>query len=1049
MIGNKIEPFKFWCQKVLPNVYDDSLSYYEYLCKLNEYLNEVIEQINTLTDNMSDYETDLSQQWLDYKTDLTEQWTTYKNYIDNYFDNLNVQTEINNKLDAMASDGTLDALIQPYVNSEIATQVSAWLRENVDPVGSAVTIDKTLTISDSAADAKVVGDAINEINNKINNLSLVPNVANKNINNVVGEVATLTNSLIRATTSRFKIDGQHKFSIKEAYVDDYSFKYVETDDDNVITKRGSSFITEYNLPTVGRYIYIILRKNDDSEIDPSIFYTIVDTNYNFNSTSRFADVLNDNLENLQDEIDAIQSSNEIVSFKGDISNNDNYNDYLNAGIYRATINNTYVNCPFDGINNTLVVFRGDSEEQVSANLTVQVCYSAYNDVANRYKTSNGWSDWEYDFKVKSRNKKLGLYYKNSYASNNLLYQNISDVRISTDKFYCYQESYIKIKESYTDTYCFHIVWWIGDTVYGSLSNQYSSYKLASGRYYIVVLKKLDNSALSINDFYTVFEDNVNLNSAMIYIDETIKQSDRTGIYGIEFNYKSKKSKVNRIFNANGLVNDYYDESTQSFYNNGHNDFDNIYPWSEIKRCNLNMKNGVPKVTFEGENGYATDGTNGNVMVRIPEFYFSRTREGSIERWLISAYPYAGFMKFKETYIGAYQGSESDSGKFSVTGRTPLTSHGLLNGYGEFTGSFFEDYAEYNLVPFDFITRIGLQFLVSIEFASINLGNSHNIGGFEGIPYGWGNMEVVPRCTAYESATNTNTIKVRCYPDIHDWEYYSTNGISENVQHNHAHFCIGDTCAVLQSDEYQKIDPRTITAISYEATGLEAPPYVASITVSGSPFNVTANSTVLCGNPQTTGSTDSVYNTYHTGIANRANTFSDANVASWNNHFRHFIYRGIEDIWGNVYNSICGIGHTLTLLKYTFDETLYNAENMDNWNNVPWDKPNVTDFTEAVTGQPYWINEMGYDPECPTLLLTKTCNGSGSNPNVHDLTGDDKFGDTFKCYNRVVQRASVGGGWDHTFRGGLFMMRTDSGNTDGRPYWLNGCRPVYHTKSKTM
>ena len=79
MIGNHLEPFKFWCQKVLPNVYDDSLSYYQYLCKLNEYLNEVIGQINTLTDNMEDYEADLTATWLETKE-----------YIDNYFNNLDL-----------------------------------------------------------------------------------------------------------------------------------------------------------------------------------------------------------------------------------------------------------------------------------------------------------------------------------------------------------------------------------------------------------------------------------------------------------------------------------------------------------------------------------------------------------------------------------------------------------------------------------------------------------------------------------------------------------------------------------------------------------------------------------------------------------------------------------------------------------------------------------------------------------------------------------------------------------------------------------------------
>ena len=34
-----LQPFRYWCQKVLPLVYDDSLSYYELLCKVVEFLN--------------------------------------------------------------------------------------------------------------------------------------------------------------------------------------------------------------------------------------------------------------------------------------------------------------------------------------------------------------------------------------------------------------------------------------------------------------------------------------------------------------------------------------------------------------------------------------------------------------------------------------------------------------------------------------------------------------------------------------------------------------------------------------------------------------------------------------------------------------------------------------------------------------------------------------------------------------------------------------------------------------------------------------------------
>lgn len=46
----RVGAFRFWCQKVLPAVYDDSLSYYELLCKVVDYLNQVIELSNEQSD---------------------------------------------------------------------------------------------------------------------------------------------------------------------------------------------------------------------------------------------------------------------------------------------------------------------------------------------------------------------------------------------------------------------------------------------------------------------------------------------------------------------------------------------------------------------------------------------------------------------------------------------------------------------------------------------------------------------------------------------------------------------------------------------------------------------------------------------------------------------------------------------------------------------------------------------------------------------------------------------------------------------------------------
>lgn len=36
----------FWCHKILPLAYDESLSYYEVLCKLTHKMNEIIKVIN-------------------------------------------------------------------------------------------------------------------------------------------------------------------------------------------------------------------------------------------------------------------------------------------------------------------------------------------------------------------------------------------------------------------------------------------------------------------------------------------------------------------------------------------------------------------------------------------------------------------------------------------------------------------------------------------------------------------------------------------------------------------------------------------------------------------------------------------------------------------------------------------------------------------------------------------------------------------------------------------------------------------------------------------
>lgn len=82
-------PFKAWVQQNLPAVYDDSLSYTDLLSKLLYYINGLVTNNDLLSKDMK----------------------KLFDYINNYFLDLDVQQNVDKKLDEMAKDGTLDKII--------------------------------------------------------------------------------------------------------------------------------------------------------------------------------------------------------------------------------------------------------------------------------------------------------------------------------------------------------------------------------------------------------------------------------------------------------------------------------------------------------------------------------------------------------------------------------------------------------------------------------------------------------------------------------------------------------------------------------------------------------------------------------------------------------------------------------------------------------------------------------------------------------------------------------------------------------------------------
>ena len=92
-------------------------------------------------------------------------------------------------------------------------------------------------------------------------------------------------------------------------------------------------------------------------------------------------------------------------------------------------------------------------------------------------------------------------------------------------------------------------------------------------------------------------------------------------------------------------------------------FDNIYPWAGMKRCVLTDSGEV--VAYYGEPGFVEDGSTGQVMVRIPKFYYRAEKAGSDYRWYVSPKPQVGFRVHPAfirngvekdcIYISAYEG----------------------------------------------------------------------------------------------------------------------------------------------------------------------------------------------------------------------------------------------------------------------------------------------------------------------------------------------------------------------------------------------------------
>lgn len=104
-ISRPVPPFLQYCATLIPTVFDNSLSYYEALCALTKWLQDNL--VNVVNNNAK-----ITEEYIKIVDELQK-------YVENYFENLDVQDEVDNKLDAMVEAGTLQEIVASYLEANV------------------------------------------------------------------------------------------------------------------------------------------------------------------------------------------------------------------------------------------------------------------------------------------------------------------------------------------------------------------------------------------------------------------------------------------------------------------------------------------------------------------------------------------------------------------------------------------------------------------------------------------------------------------------------------------------------------------------------------------------------------------------------------------------------------------------------------------------------------------------------------------------------------------------------------------------------------------
>ena len=214
---NKLKPFRHLCMTIgaIPTSYKESMTYYEMLEWLCRYLEETV--IPTVNNNAQAVE------------ELQELFTILRDYVDHYFDNLDLQEEIDTKLDEMAESGQLTDIIAQYLQLAgiLAYDTVADLKEADNLVNGSL--------------VKTYG--YHAYNDNGGALYKVRNIVNTDVPNDMDIIALADVNLVAELIEKDKINVKQLGAYGDNIHDDYNIiNYAVANYDNIIIPEGTYII---------------------------------------------------------------------------------------------------------------------------------------------------------------------------------------------------------------------------------------------------------------------------------------------------------------------------------------------------------------------------------------------------------------------------------------------------------------------------------------------------------------------------------------------------------------------------------------------------------------------------------------------------------------------------------------------------------------------------------------------------------------------------------------------------------------------------------------